>query len=151
MKASAVLRSIYALFLGTAVAQLTVVRVPTIGIVLCGLTDELFQTFTIPPLPTIPIPTATELPIPTIPGIPGLPTTLPTITIPTTFPEICLPTTLPSIPTTLPAIPTTLPLTFTFPPDMAAAETAAPDTDRKRTVHGQFERKHPRQMAPIDS
>ncbi|KAL4945068.1 hypothetical protein BDV06DRAFT_185934 [Aspergillus oleicola] len=106
MKTSTILGTTAALFLGNAMAQITI---------------------TIPGLPDLP-----SITVPTI--------SVPTMTIPT---SISIPS-LPSFPTTVPSC---LPLptlpSFSFP-------TLAVETPVKRSGGDNFDRMHPRQMAPME-
>ncbi|KAL4754100.1 hypothetical protein BDW72DRAFT_190517 [Aspergillus terricola var. indicus] len=92
-------------------------------------------TVTIPPLPNLPTISIPTMTIPTSISLPSLPS----ITIPTSLPEsVCF------------AVPT-IPTSISVPTLVAAAPTAVPDSNTTHVLNDQFERMHPRQIAPIDA
>ncbi|KAL4764315.1 uncharacterized protein BDW70DRAFT_156966 [Aspergillus foveolatus] len=91
----------------------------------------------------------------TIPPLPNLPTiSIPTLTIPTSISLPSLPSiAIPTFPTSLPesvcfAVPT-IPTSISVPTLMAAAPTAGSDSNTTQVLDDQFERMHPRQIAPL--
>ncbi|KAL4772159.1 hypothetical protein BDW60DRAFT_207528 [Aspergillus nidulans var. acristatus] len=93
------------------------------------------MTITIPPLPDLPTVSIPTLTIPTSISLPSLPS----ISIPTSLPEsVCF---------AMPTIPTSI----SVPTLMAAAPTVGPDNNTTHVLNDQFERMHPRQIAPIDA
>lgn len=134
MKTLTILGAVSALFLSSAKAQITVVRAMPehSSMFVHSLTD--LQT--IPPFPDLPTMSIPTLTLPTSISLPSLPS----VAIPT------LPTSLPeSVCFAIPSIPTSI----SVPTLMAAAPTAGPDSNTTQVPNDQFERMHPRQIAPL--